>query len=350
MLSLQSSVAKLSESVTADNNENEALRQQLVGQVLQRDQPPIWSPAFWSAGETSSIRQDLKKERDRRLEAASTFLAESQEDVLVHIVVTLLFGGLMFSIRPRVMREMKADPEMEQVRAIFDHPISLTLLCSFFVAYVWISPSHPMLSPVIGAATLIPAIVILRRLVDPPIYPMLNALIVFFLVDRIRALIAPLPVLARLVHLAELAAIVVLVLYWLRPARLHQIPAQTAESPIFRIVGLALKVALAQAVIGMLAEMLGFSRLAHVLGDVTAMAGYAGVVLYGATQVINSMIAFLLRVRPFTRLVMVRRRRRLIHEGLYRAIQWAAWGVWIAATLSAGRPARKGGRRAVVLH
>jgi small-conductance mechanosensitive channel len=221
-----------------------------------------------------------------------------------------------------------SDEGLAQVQAVFDGPISLSLLLSFFVAR-WLYPDLPFaLIPLLLLTMLIPAVIVLRRLLGPPLYPVLNALVVFFFVERVRELFAPLPGLPRVLFLLEMAALVALTAWWLRPSRLTRFPPETVTSPIFRVIGTGMRVAMVVGMAAFVVEAVGFGDLAKLLGRSVLLAGYATVILYGAVRVVDGLVAYALRARPLRLLVMVQHNRWTIRQRARRLLEWAAGLYW----------------------
>jgi small-conductance mechanosensitive channel len=179
----------------------------------------------------------------------------------------------------------------------------------------------------------LPAVVILRRIIDRSLYPVLNGLVVVFVLEHVRETFLPLPVLPRLLFMAEMATILTLSAFWLRPGRAWQIPRELALRASIRIIAIGLRLSLAFAAIALFAEAAGFGALAYLIGKTLIFAGYAAVVLYGLARVLDGLFSFLLRVRPLRLLGSVRRNRALIQRRLILLIHVAGWYIWFDATL-----------------
>jgi potassium efflux system protein len=169
----------------------------------------------------------------------------------------------------------------------------------------------------------------LRRILEPSFYPLLNALIGFFLIDLLRDLLAPLPGLPRMLFMLEMAAVFGLVVWWLRPARLSKIQPEFASSIFFRAVGLGIRAALVIAPVAFLAEAAGMRLLAQLTGGTLLYANYTAVILYGFVRVLDGLVAYALHIRPLRLLGMVQRAGSTIHTRVVGAIRWATVIYWI---------------------
>ena len=94
-----------------------------------------------------------------------------------------------------------------------------------------------------------------------------------------------------------------------------------------------MRLALAVLAAAIVLAVLGFMRLADLLGSATLTSAYLAIVLYAAVEVLDGLIAWTLRLRPLSLLVMVRTHRARIKRRLQRGLRWLATGAWLVATL-----------------
>jgi small-conductance mechanosensitive channel len=328
LLKLQSAVAVESQKAKADLKKIEEARHGLVGDLLRKDAPAIWEANFYETLDGEELRERVEEHRARQNQTIRVFFERNRQRAIVHVAFTLLMILAMLVVRRRVRVRAGSDEGLAKVQAVFDGPISLSLLLSFFLARWWYHPIPSAVVPGMLVAMLIPAVLILRRLVGPPLYPVLYALVVFFFAERVRDFFAPLPGLPRVLFLVEMVALVGLTAWWLRPARLTRLPAETLAGPIFRVVGTGMRVAMVVGTTAFLAEAAGYRGVAMVLGRSLLVAGYATVILYGAVRVVDGLAAYALRARPLRLLVMVQHHRWTIRRRARRVLHWAAGLYW----------------------
>jgi len=73
---------------------------------------------------------------------------------------------------------------------VFDMPVSVALMLSFLFSR-WIYPQPPrLLWAILGAFAFLPSVIILRRLFERDLYPILYGLVVFYFLDQLRAVAA----------------------------------------------------------------------------------------------------------------------------------------------------------------
>jgi small-conductance mechanosensitive channel len=331
IVTLQSAVARLQQTVDGDLQRLAAERQELMSQVFRAENPPIWSPDAYGMLGGKEIRRRVADAQQRDLETIRRFGRERARGIIFHLLFLVALIVAMLVVRRRVRRH--ADEEaFDTARTIFERPISMALLLTILIS-VWTLPQPRPLSQLVGMALLFPTVLILRDLLGRPVFPLLNALVVFWLVDRVRGLAAPLPHASRLLFMLEMIGLVVLMVWWMRPARLRDLTQDMARSAFFRVLGVSVRVVLVGASLALLAEASGYSDLGNLIGNGVLFAVYAGVILYGAVRVVDGLVAFALHVRPLRLMGMVQRQRWLIRRRMFKVVRIGAVVWWAAEVL-----------------
>ncbi len=333
VVTLQSRVAELSETVKAELKEIAATRDSILGDVLRADSPPIWAPAFFEPIGTGEVWERLVESQTREAQRAKEYVSQRRTALILHLV---LFGALVVAlavVRTRVQGRAELEEDIAAVRAVFDRPISMALLLTVLVS-IWTLPQMPQgLRQSLGVLMLVPSVLILRRILEPPVFPILNALIVFYVVDRVRAVLSPLPHAPRVIFMAEMLGLVVLLAWWLRPARLQAVTPELARKLFFRVIGVGVRVAFLVGCAALIATVVGYTALGQLIGGGALFAAFAGVVLYGAVRVVDGIVAFLLRIRPLRLLGMVQRHRALIRRRTMTLLRLGAAIWWTTEVL-----------------
>src|SRR5207249_3506284 len=117
--------------------------------------------------------------------------------------------------------------DLERAMPIFDLPVSAAFTLSMLIVPSIYPQAPRMIQSVMGAVALVPAIVILRRLLHRNWYPVLNALAVMYFVAQMQLLAASLVETARLIFLGQMLGASIF-LVWL--ARSPHLKAASAES------------------------------------------------------------------------------------------------------------------------
>jgi small-conductance mechanosensitive channel len=324
-------VARLQQTVDADLRRLAAERQELMSQVFRAENPPIWSPDAYGMLGGKEILERIADAQRRDLETIRRFGRERARAIVFHLLFLAAMVAAMLVVRRRVRRHAD-DEAFETARTMFERPISMALLLTILIS-AWTLPQPRPLSQLVGMALLFPTVLILRDLLGRPVFPLLNALVAFWLVDRLRGLAAPLPHATRLLFLLEMIGLIALMIWWMRPARLRDLTQDMARSTFFRVLGVSVRLTLVGASLALLAEASGYSDLGNLIGNGVLFAVYAGVILYGAVRVVDGLVAFALRVRPLRLLGMVQRQRWLIRRRTLRLVRLGAVVWWASEVL-----------------
>ncbi len=331
LLTLQTAVAEQEGRIERALEEVAAARAGLVGRILERDQLPLWhsrllEPLARGLGERVSGAFTAQR---ARLEA---FVVGNRGGLTAHAALLVGLLAALRSARTRVRRRTEEESGLGRVAEVFEAPTSVALLLAISASF-WIYPYlPPSLVQLLGAVALLPTVLLVRRFADRAFLPLLNALIVFYLLDRARDLAVTLPLLARAIFLVEMLGAVALLGWLLRPARLRAIPAHAASGGLY-LLGLACRGSLFLLLGAMTADVLGYSRLGQLVGGAVLESAYIGVVAYAAVRIFDSLVTFALRVRPLGSLGMVRRSRYAMGTRIHGLTVIAASLLWGLATL-----------------
>jgi hypothetical protein len=189
-------------------------REQLFSRLMERDSPPLWN-AGRAAGNDNSAQWG-GNEFGRQVATLRGYVQRHSERLGIHAFVLVAFCGALLWIKRRLRVRAGDDAELAKAMAVFDRPIATGIVLSF-VASIWIHPDAPqLLWAIVGAAAIVPTVVILRRLIDPRLFGILNVLVLLFFIDQIRSISTGQPLIYRLLFLAELAGITIYLLILFR--------------------------------------------------------------------------------------------------------------------------------------
>ena len=311
-------------------------RPQAVARLFVSESVPLWAVPIWSEsvrmGAGFNLAHETRTAWATQWEALSSYTKAHLTPFLIH---TLLFGALLAALywsRRRMRAWADDEPRLKRAAQVFEGPIAMATAFSLAAAH-WIYPEAPaLLTALAGAAALIPAILILRRVVDRHFFPVLNALVVFYFVDQLRQVAEALPILARLLLLAEMAGGVLALIWLLRSGQLDSLHKEDQRLSKATLAGA--RVALGVFFASLLANLLGNVRLAYLLGDPMLQSAYLAVVLYAGTRIVDGLILAGLSAEPLANLGAVRRHRPLIWQRTHRTFVVAALLLWAFETLN----------------
>lgn len=332
LLTLLTAVSAQANRISDAASEIESLRNVLVRRVFERDSEPIWSAASREragGGLAARLSELVAAERSE----LSTFVAGQRDRIPMHALLFVALALALRSARARVRRRTEEEEGLGRVAEVFELPLSVALLIAILATPWLYGHLPPSVVQLLGAAALVPTVLILRRFTAPPLLPLLNALVAFYFADRVRELTAPLPIVSRAIFVVEMVVAVGFLGWMLRPARLASLPAWAARTATLQALGLLGRVTLGLFAVALVAEVLGYSRLGHLLGGAVLESAYVGVIAYAAVRILDSLVTFALRVRPLGRLKMVQRSRYAIRRRIHRVLRAVALLAWARVTL-----------------
>ncbi len=328
LLAVQSEVALERSRVAGLLQEVRELRAGALGALFLRTEAPLWR-----IGEAARHREAVRWSFDWRGELASArrYLALRSERLTAHGLLLALLLALFLQLR-RLTRPIGEPGEEDRavLAAALGRPVEAALTLALGLG-PFFYPDAPSLLLNLGTLVLLVAVLrVLLPCVPAGIRPALLGIWLFQVADQARDLLAGHPFLPRLIFAGELAAGLALLSFLLRPARLRHLREAAHVSPTFRVLGRAARLARVAAAAALAAEILGFGRLASLLGETLLRGAYSGVLLYAGVRILEALASLALRapgVRSLHSLsshlpAVERRLRRLLR--LAGAVAWAA--------------------------
>jgi hypothetical protein len=168
-----------------------------------------------------------------------------------------------------------------------------------------------LIHAIIEVVTLIPAVVILRRLLLRNAYPILNAIVILYFVGQLRVLAASLPVLAMLIFLGQVLGASVFLVWVLRS---WHPPGKAVEthSRVWRTIRAIAKIGLILLPAAFLANIFGYINLGNLLGIIFLRSVYVAAMLCTAIWIIEGLTLIALQVRPLGSLRAISQHRPMI--------------------------------------
>ena len=206
---------------------------------------------------------------------------------------------------------------MRRAAPVFDLPVSTALTLSFLITGPLYSQAPFLMRAILGGAVLIPTALILRRLVDRTLFPILNALLVFFLVDQLRLITAALPLWHRLVSGAEMLGGTLFLIWLIRSKHLPAIGANTTKR-FARAIRVATQIGLIVFPVTLLTNVFGYVNLANLLGNGVLTSAYVAAALYAALRIVEGLIIISLEARPLGLMRVVRLNRAMLQRRICR--------------------------------
>lgn len=303
-----------------------------ISRLIVRDSPALWSTDL-SQFHGQDLLQNLSDALWPQWQSLNDYVRLRAERIPFHIAIFGLLVLALWLARGGARRWVAEDPGLNSAAVIFEMPIATALLLVLLIS-PWIYPHSPRaLRAMLVASALLPTIHILRRLLDRHLYPLLNALIVFYFIDRLREVAAVFPLWERFMYLGEMLGGVIFVLWLLRRQAL------SPNDPATTVIGsqhtetIILRVALLVFAAAFVTNLLGYVGMAHYTGEALLGSTYIAGILYAGMRVLSSLMTFGLLLKPLQVFMVVKHNNEILRHRLEWLIRWLAVLAWVLVTL-----------------
>jgi small-conductance mechanosensitive channel len=330
VLTLQSRLSEEEARVRTALSSIEQAETRALQNIFVGDSPPIWSletslGTEWEKHSGASFSSQLK--------ASTAFTKRLPFTFLIHALFIVLIAAALHWMRRRIRKLAEEKPDLERALPILDLPVSTAFALSMLLVPLIYDQAPRLIIAIMGAVTIIPTALVLRRLLAHNSYPILNALIILYFVGQLRILAASLPVLARFIFLGQVLGASVFLVWVLRSWRL---PAEAAETHgrVWRTIRAIAKIGLIFLPAAFLANIFGYVNLGNLLGIIVLRSVYIAAMLYTAIRIIEGLITIVLQVRPLGSLRVISLHRQMIQRRTCRALEFLAFLFWLNLLLS----------------
>jgi potassium-dependent mechanosensitive channel len=298
--------------------------------LLVRNGPPIWSGKI-SLG--SEWKEQSGASFSAQLRASIAFVKRFPFAFLVQPFLIGLLAATLRLMRHRLQGVREEKPDLQRAFPIVDLPVSTALVLSLLIL-LSICPQAPrLLLGIVGVITLIPMLLILRRLLLPNSYPILYAIIVLALLGELRLVTASLPDSNRLLFLIQLVGGSCFLIWLLK--RWH-LPPEAAETHgrLWRNIRSIAKIGLLLLPAAFLANILGYIQLSNLLGMIFLRSVFVAAMVYVALRIVEGFIIIALQVRPLGTLRFVSLHRPLLQRRIFRGLGLVGFLFWLSISLN----------------
>ncbi len=180
IVSLQDRVAEQQKRVDGAIASIRETRTALVGQLLVQDSPPIWSRELWAQSQADVLGQSGAS-LSAQLNVLRDFAGRNFIRIIIHLLVFIGFAGSLIFLRRRAHPWVEKDAALKNAAVIFYLPISTALVLAILFSSQIYPQTPQIMGAIFGAIVLIPTIIILRKLIERSLYPILYSLVIFIL-------------------------------------------------------------------------------------------------------------------------------------------------------------------------
>ena len=299
--------------------------------ALSRDSPPVWS---LTTGVQKEWTRNSAQSFSSQLSALTAYAKRLPFTFLIHVLIILVLVAAIHWVGRRVRKWSDREPNLQGVAPVFDLPVSAAVALSCLFSRWSLYPEAPrLLLAIIGAAALIPTVFILRRLLERNLFPILNALMIMYFVDQLREISASLPLLTRLLFLAQMLGAILFLLWLIQGRHLPTVGDKTNER-LSRAIRAAVWIGLLVLSAAFLANIFGYVSLANILGSTFLWSAYLTAILYVAIRIAEGLIMIALHVGPIASLRVVQLHRPMLHRRMCTGIELLAFLLWLNLMLN----------------
>jgi potassium efflux system protein len=299
--------------------------------LFTRDSAPIWQLGLASAPSTNPKRTG-QFQLASQIQDLRAYLAQKYPTVFIQFLIFFAIAIGLFRARQKIPTHADDDPAIRQAAQVFQVPTATAAVIALLLSGRLYPLAPNLFLAGLGAAALIPAVIILRRLIEPALFPILYAMVIAYCVDQLRY-VATDPLIRRILFLLELIAAGAFLFWLLRSQRLA--PERTPQNLLARIIRTYARVALGVIGLALLANFLGYSHLSYLIGTGMLKSSYLAVILYAAVRVGDGLLLTLLKLWPLSLLRMVQGHYTLLAKNAsltFRALAFFLW-LWEALEL-----------------
>jgi potassium-dependent mechanosensitive channel len=330
VLALQSRVSEERARVRRALSLIEQAEIQALQHIFVRNSPPIWNlqtslGTEWEKYSTESFSLQLK--------ASAKFAKRLPFTFLIHALFILLMATALYWMRRRIRKSAEERPDLERALPILDVPVSTAFALSMLLVPTIYAQAPRLIFAIMAIMGLLPVVVVLRRLLLPNAYPILNAIVVLFIIGELRLLAASLPLLARFIFLGQILG-AFFILVWL--VRSWHLPTEALETHgrVWRTIRMIAKIGLIVLPVAFLANIFGYVSLGNIFGIIFFRSIFIAALLYTVIRIVEGLLIIVLQVRPLASLRAISLHRAMIQRRTCRVLEVLAFLFWLNLLLS----------------
>ena len=307
-------------------------QQQAMGGILMRDSPPVWSATAWAEAR-GTARGHLRGLAATRWADVAQYVADPSQGMPLHIVLLAVLVAVFVGARRQARQSSASGSSPVAGVSIFDRPYAAALVLGLLLVSAPIFAVPQTVRQLSEVLVLVPVIRLIQPAIDPRLVVPVYGLALLFALDSVRQAIAGVPVLEQAILALEMVSALAVVMYSLRLGALQRPAVPSAETDRLRTFRIGAGLVWLVLVVGLVAGVVGYMRLARLLASGLFGGGALALTLYACLRVIVGLTAVALRVWPLRLLLMVQRHGDLLERRTHRIVLWLAVFGWMARVL-----------------
>jgi potassium-dependent mechanosensitive channel len=247
---------------------------------------------------------------------------------LIHASLLVVIAWVLQKMRHRIRELARDKPDLQRALPILDLPISTAFVLTVLGSPLIYPQAPRLLEALLGTLALIPAVAILRRLLDRSSSPILYWLVIMYFVDQLRMLVVSLPELARFLFLAQMVGASGF-LFWLLKSRLLNTTAAGASTRLVKTMRAVAIIGLVFLPAATLANIFGYVDLGRLIGMIFLRSVYIAALLYTLKRIIEGLIVIALEMQPLASLRVVTLHREILKQRTSTVLEFLAALFWL---------------------
>ena len=324
---MQSSVAGQSARALAQLDGIGKAMEEARTQMFEQDHPPLWSGKSLAQPRGGIVAQE-RVSLGAQVDAAQDYLADKVGAVIVQLILFLVLAMGFHWLKNMLAAKQ---PELRHAAQVFAVPLATALLVTLIGSDLIYSDAPALFLAMVGAIALVPAVIIIRRLIEPALFPLFYATVVAYAYDQLRLVIRPGGVLSRAMLIVELLAVCVFLILALRSRRFAA--AKTLATNFEHMLHAYLHGAFLVFIVAGFANVFGYIHLSVFIANGMLQSSYLAVILYAIVRIFDALAISALNVRPLSALRLVRNHHELIYANTARYIRWGVIVAWLLIAL-----------------
>jgi potassium-dependent mechanosensitive channel len=298
--------------------------------LLVRDSPPIWSA---QVGLGSEMMQQSGESLSSQLMASTAFTKRLPYAFMMAGLLILAIAIALFWMRRSIRKLAVEKPDLQQAMPILDLPVSTAFVLAFVLSPSILALATSLIQAIIVTVALVPTVIVLRRLLERHLYPLVNALVVVYFVGQLRILVSSLPELARLIFLGQMLGTSLFLVWLLRSEHLKAMAAET-DKRFLGALRIITKIGLILLPAAFFANIFGYVNLGNVVGLTFLRSVDVAAVLYAAIRIIEGLVTIALQVRPLGWLRVITLHRAMLQQRICWVLELMGFLFWLYLLLS----------------
>jgi len=297
------------------------VQQKAVAGILAPDLPPIWQPELW-ADALTALPGHVRSIVAADWSDIVAYLREPSDGGAVHGALFIILALVFAAARRKIDVFDKSGADASSVILVFERPYAAALAVTLVISTSPFFQMPTVVRQLLTVVALAPMLRLARPMVSASVATVIYAFCFLFAVDTLRQAFGGIHVIGQAMLVGETVA-AIFVLFWMR-RHYRQIILERAESSGLIVLKLGRLLLITLLLVGLLAAMAGYARLARLLTPGIFVGVVLALVMFACLRVSAGLVAVALRVWPLRSLQMVQHHRDLLERKIYRLLIWAA--------------------------